>query len=58
MATISSRVAPSPKARKPAEQEHSHFSNDAPVQHGGFGKTLRIFWNMRSEERRVGKECV
>ena len=46
MATISSRVAPSPKARQPAEQEHSHFNNDAPVPHGGFGKTLPIFWNM------------
>lgn len=46
MATISSRIDPSPVALKPAEQDQGHFSNDAPVQHGGFGKTLRIFWNM------------
>lgn len=43
MAMISSRVVPS---AKPAEQGKGAFSNEAPVQHGGFGKTLRIFWNM------------
>jgi len=43
MATISSRVDSSPAAPK---QDQGHFSNDAPVQQGGFGKTLRIFWNM------------
>lgn len=46
MATISTRLDPAPSAPKPAEQGLGHFSNDAPVQHGGLGKTLRIFWNM------------
>lgn len=44
MATLSTRLKPA--ALKPAEQEQGHFTNDAPIQHGGFGKTLRIFWNM------------
>jgi L-ascorbate metabolism protein UlaG (beta-lactamase superfamily) len=43
MPTISSRVDPStPRAK----QGKRHFNNEAPVQHAGFGKTLRIFWNM------------
>ncbi|RUQ46292.1 hydrolase, partial [Corynebacterium pseudodiphtheriticum] len=46
MATLSTRLDPAPAALKPAEQDQGHFSNEAPVQHGGFGKTLRIFWNM------------
>ena len=46
MATISPRVDRTSAALKPAEQGNAHFSNDAPVQHGGLGKTLRIFWNM------------
>ena len=46
MATISTRLDPAPSAPKPAEQGLGHFSNDTPVQHGGLGKTLRIFWNM------------
>lgn len=46
MATISTRLDPAPAAPKAAEQAPGQFSNDAPVQHGGFGKTLRIFWNM------------
>ena len=43
MATISSRVDSSPAAPK---QDQGRFSNEAPVQQGGFGKPLRIFWNM------------
>lgn len=43
MATISSRVDSSPAAPR---HDQAHFSKEPPVQHGGFGKTLRIFWNM------------
>ncbi|RYE65361.1 MAG: hydrolase, partial [Oxalobacteraceae bacterium] len=46
MGTLSTRLDPAPTALKPAEREQGHFHNDAPVPHGGFGKTLRIFWNM------------
>ncbi len=46
MAIISPPVDRAPSARKSAERDKAHFSNDAPVQHGGFAKTLRIFWNM------------
>ncbi|CRM04803.1 metal-dependent hydrolase [Pseudomonas sp. 31 E 6] len=42
MATVSPRIDPS----STAVQGKSHFSNAPPVPHGGFGKTLRIFWNM------------
>ena len=46
MATISTRLDPAPATLKPAGQGQGQFSNDAPVQQGGFAKTLRIFWNM------------
>ncbi len=46
MAILSSRPDSSSAARSPAEQDKAHFNNEVPVQHGGLGKTLRIFWNM------------
>lgn len=62
MATISTRLDPAPAARKPADQAQGNFSNDAPTQHGGLGKTLRIFCNMLFHKPRstrpVGKVPV
>jgi L-ascorbate metabolism protein UlaG (beta-lactamase superfamily) len=46
MATISTRLAPSPVLPKPAQQEQGTFSNHAPVKRAGLGKTLGIFYKM------------
>ncbi|MFC6338429.1 hydrolase [Pseudomonas sp. CCM 7891] len=46
MATISTRLDTSVSTLKPSQQEQGHFSNHAPVQHVGFGKTMQIFWKM------------
>ncbi len=46
MATSSTRLDPAPVVRRPAEQGQGTFSNHAPVQPVGFGKSLLIFWKM------------
>ncbi|KRP47775.1 MBL fold metallo-hydrolase [Pseudomonas poae] len=45
MATTPSQDTAS-AALKPAEQAQRQFSNGTRVPHGGFGKTLGIFWKM------------
>jgi L-ascorbate metabolism protein UlaG (beta-lactamase superfamily) len=45
MATISPNADGAARLET-SRQEQGAYRNHAPVQHAGFGKTLRIFWNM------------
>lgn len=52
MATISTRLDSSSTAPKSSEQHQGHFTNQKPIQQGGFGKMLGIMWKMLFQKPR------